>query len=321
MLSGQQASQTDKPLITIVGVMGKQGRSTAYCLIKSGLFRVRGITRKTNSAEGLKMAKLGIELIDLPLRPGLQADFTKAFAGSQGVFLMTPNIIPPDNYEFELGKQLADAAVAAGVQHIVFSSLENVVSISGGRYLAPHFTDKAKIEVYIRSLPIRSSFIMMAFFYTNLAEFYTPYLADGKLIFPIYLPEDFQAPFVDPLTATGPAVLELFKHQQKYAGQSLPVIGEFISPRQIVNDFNLITGQNAVYSSAYSKQELLHHFPDMSQQPELVQEILDMTHFVVKHGYYRKQRDIEWSQNLNPERLTWKGFIKQTKWQGEKKVY
>ena len=44
---------------------------------------------------------------------------------------------------------------------------------------------------------------------------------DGDtLVFPIYLPEDFRAPFVDPLTATGPAVLEIFSNPEHYAGQS-----------------------------------------------------------------------------------------------------
>ncbi|MFP3597911.1 NmrA family NAD(P)-binding protein [Chryseobacterium sp. SIMBA_029] len=61
-------------------------------------------------------------------------------------------------HEMELGKELADAAVEAGIQQIVFSSLENVDKITRGKKFAPHFTDKAKVEEYIRTLPVKSSF-------------------------------------------------------------------------------------------------------------------------------------------------------------------
>lgn len=218
----------EKPLITIVGVLGKQGRSAATTLIQSGRYRIRGITRRVDSPEAVRLVEQGVDLVSLPLDLGYKKDFVKAFQDSEGVFMMTPSIVPPHTHEFELGKQLADAAVEAGVQHIIFSSLENVDSISKGKKFAPHFTDKAKIEEYIRTLPIASSFIYLAFFYTNLMEFYPPHVEGDTLVFPIYLPENFRTPFVDPLTATGPAILEIFSNSTKYAGKSLPVIGDII---------------------------------------------------------------------------------------------
>ena len=74
----------------------------------------------------------------------------------------------------ELGKQQADAAVEVGVQHVIFSALENVEKITDGKKWAPHFTDKARVEEYIRRLPVASSFVHLAFFYTNLIEYYSP---------------------------------------------------------------------------------------------------------------------------------------------------
>jgi NmrA-like family. len=136
--------QQAKPLITIVGLLGKQGFSTANSLLKSGRFRVRGITRKVNSPEAIMLAEQGVELVSLPLDLGYKKEFTKAFKGSDGVFLMTPNIVPPAMHEFELGRQLADAAVEAGVRHIIFSSLENVDKITNGKLFAPHFTRQSQ---------------------------------------------------------------------------------------------------------------------------------------------------------------------------------
>ncbi len=315
-------SPTDKQLITITGVLGKQGRSAAHTLLQSGRYLVRGITRRIDSPEALSLAEQGVELVSIPLDLGYKEAFVEAFRGSDGVFMMTPSIIPPQTHEFELGKQLADAAVEAGVQHIIFSSLENVAQITEGKKFAPHFTDKAKIEQYIRTLPITSSFIYMAFFYTNLIEFYTPKMKDDDtLVFPIYLPKDFRAPFVDPLTATGPAILEFFSNPDRYSGKSLPVISDIISPQEMVDTFVRVTGKKAVYSSAFTRENFLHHFPEFSANELLLQEILGMAEYAVEYGYFSKDRDLLWSRQTNPDSLSWEQFLRTTGWQGQKLTY
>jgi uncharacterized protein YbjT (DUF2867 family) len=314
-------SQDGKPLITIVGALSKQGRSAAHTLLQSGRYRVRALTRRTDSPEAQSLARLGAELISVPLELGHNTDLVNAFCGSQGVFLMTPAIVPPATHEAELGKQQADAAVEAGVQHIIFSGLENVNKITGGKKFAPHFTDKAKVEEYIRTLPVSSSFIYPAFYYTNLMEYYPPRMDGDTLVFPIYLPEDFRAPFVDPLTATGPAVLEVFSSPQKYAGKSLPVIGDIISPNEMVETFMRVTGKKATYSSAFTREGLLHHFPEFGANELFVRELLGMAEYAVEYGYYRKERDLLWSRQVNPRSVSWEQFLRTTEWQGQKQSF
>jgi len=313
--------EINKPLITIVGVLGKQGRSVAKTLLGTKQYRVRGITRRVDSHEAIPLTKQGVELVNISLHTGFKKEFVEAFRGSYGVFMMTPNIAPPQTHEFELGKELADAAVEAGVQHLIFSSLENVDKITDGKKFAPHFTDKARIEDYIRTLPITSSFIYMSFFYTNLIEFYTPIVQDDVLVFPIYLPNDFRAPFVDPLTATGPAILEIFSNPDHYSGKSLPVIGDIISPQEIVDVFIKVTGKRAVYSSAFTQEEFLDHFPEFRANETLVREIIGMSQYAVEYGYFGKNRDLEWSRQINPNTLTWQQFLHSTNWQGEKQPF
>ncbi len=310
-------SQNHKPLITIVGALSKQGRSAARALLQSERYRVRALTRRIDSAEAQSLAREGAELMNVPLELGHKQAMEKAFDGSYGAFLMTPPIAPPATHETELGKELADAAVEAGVQHIVFSSLENVDEITNGRKFAPHFTDKAKVAEYIRTLPVRSSFIYLAFFYTNLFEYYPPRMDGDTLVFPIYLPRDFRAPFVDPLSATGPAILEIFSHPQKYAGKSMPVIGDILSPDEMVATFTRVTGRKAAYSSAYTSEGLLHHFPDFAANELLVREILGMAEYAVEYGYYRNERDLSWSRKINPNSVTWEQFLRRTGWQGQ----
>jgi hypothetical protein len=230
---------------------------------------------------------------------------------------MTPPIAPPAAHETELGIQQADAAVEAGVQDIIFSGLENVDKITGGKKFAPHFTGKARIEEYIRTLPVASSFIYLAYFYTNLLEYYRPRMDGDTLVFPIYLPKDFRAPYVDPLTATGPAVLEIFDNWDKYAGQSLPVIGDIISPNEMVETFTRVTGKKAAYSSAFTREEMLHHFPEFAANEGFVREALGMVEYTVEYGYYRNDRDLLWSRRVNPGSVTWEQFLRTAGWQGK----
>ncbi len=312
-------SSEHKPLITIVGATSKQGRSAAHALLASGRYRVRALTRNVHGPEARSLAAQGAELVAVPLEVGRSRELVQAFRGSHGAFLMTPAIAPPAAHETDLGKQQADAAVEAGVRHVVFSALENVDTITGGKKFAPHFTDKARVEEYIRGLPVESSFVYLAFFYTNLIEFYPPHVDGDTLVFPIYLPGDFRAPFVDPLTATGPAVLEVFSNSTQYAGKSLPLLGDIISPSEMVETFRRVTGKKATYRSAYTREELLRYFPAFAANELLVRELLGMVEYAVEYGYFQPHRDLEWSRKIDPTSLTWEGFLRRTDWQGERR--
>jgi uncharacterized protein YbjT (DUF2867 family) len=312
-------ADTSKPLITVVGASSKQGRSVAEALLDSGRYRVRALTRRRDSRPAQMLAQKGAEVVVAPLEPGKQAELTAAMRGSAGAFLMTPPIVkvPPAELEFTLGKELADAAVAAGVGHVVFSGLENVEARTGGTKWAPHFTDKAKVADHIRSLPIRSSFVYLAFFYTNFLEYYVPQRGKDGITFAIYLPPHIPMPFCDPLTAAGPAVREIFDHPMQYAGQTLPVIGEFLSAQDMVDTFVRVTGQRARYASAYSREDLLRHFPGFAADEHLVRELVGMVEYAVEYGYFAPERDLTWSRKIDPHALTWEQFLKRSHWQGD----
>lgn len=91
------------------------------------------MTRNRSSLEAKKLEKLGAEIVEVPAGLGHKQDFVNAFKDSEGAFLMTPPIAPPDTSEFPLGCEMVDAAVEAGVKHIVFSTLANVEKITGGK--------------------------------------------------------------------------------------------------------------------------------------------------------------------------------------------
>jgi hypothetical protein len=311
-------SSNSKPIIAVVGALSKQGRSITHTLLQSGRYHVRALTSQVGRPEAEVLTQRGAEVVGIPLQPGRGRDFVEAFRGAQGAFLMTPPLLPPNSPEFEIGKDQADAAVEAGVQHVVFSSLENVEKITQGQKYAPHFTDKARVEEYIRTLPITSSFVMLAYFYTNFVEYYPPHRDGNTLVFPIYLPEHYPAAFVDPTTATGPAVLEIFDHPSQYGGQALPVVGDMLTPRDLVETFTRVTGIKARYVSAFKREELLHYFPFFADMGEFVRESEGMVQYTVEHGYYRPERDVLWSRRIDPNSDTWEQFLRRTGWRGER---
>ena len=312
-------ADTSKPLITVVGASSKQGRSVAEALLDSGRYRVRALTRRRDSQPAQILAQKDAEVVVAPLELGMEAELTAAMCGSYGAFLMTPPIVkvPPAELELTLGMELANAAVAAGVEHVVFSGLENVEARTGGTKWAPHFTDKAKVEDHIRSLPVRSSFVYLAFYYTNFLEYYVPQRGADGITFAIYLPPHIPMPFCDPLTAAGPAVREIFDHPTQYAGKTLPVIGEFLSAQEMVDTFVRVTGQQAHYASAYSREDLLRHFPNFAADEHLVRELVGMVEYAVEYGYYAPDRDLTWSRKIDPHALTWEQFVKRSNWQGD----
>ncbi|MCG6498553.1 NmrA/HSCARG family protein [Kitasatospora sp. A2-31] len=307
-----------KPLIVVAGATSKQGRSVATSLLESGRFRVRALTRAAGSAQAGKLARMGAQIVTVPPEPGRHGEFVEAFRSADGAFLMTPPVAPPSTAEFALGCRLADAAVEAGVGHLVFSTLENVRERSSGAKYAPHFTDKALIADHIRTLPVAHTFVMLSFFYTNALEYYAPRIDGDTVLMPFYLPEDFRAPFVDPLTATGPAVLEVFSDPASYVGASLPVVGDTVSPGEMVEAFSRVTGLKAEYRDACSRNGLLTYFPELGENPLLVDEILGMAEYAVEFGYFRHDRDTEWSRRIDPDALSWEQFLRRTDWRGER---
>jgi len=316
-------ADTSKPLISVAGASSKQGRSVAEALLDSGRYRVRALTRGRDSRPAQLLAQKGAEIVVAPLELGRQAELSAAMRGSTGAFLMTPPMVKvlPAEPELTLGKELADAAVAAGVEHVVFSGLENVEARTSGKKWAPHFTDKAKVEEYIRGLPVRSSFVYLAFFYTNFLEYYVPQRGDDGIVFAIYLPPHIPMPFCDPLTAPGPAVREMFDHPSEYDGQVKPVIGETLTAQEMVDTFVRVSGQRARYASAYSREELLRHFPHFAANEHHVRELVGMVEYAVEYGYFASERDLFWSRKIDPHALTWEQFLRRINWQGDVQSY
>jgi hypothetical protein len=53
----------------------------------------------------------------------------------------------------------------------------------------------------------------------------------------------------------------------------------------------------------------------------LVREILGMVEYAVEYGYFRNDRDLLWSRQVDPDALTWEQFLRRTAWNGQKQSF
>ena len=80
----------------------------------------------------------------------------------------------------------------------------------------------------------------------------------------------------------------------------------------MVDAFLRVTYKKAVYSSAFTREEFLDHFPAFGSNDTLVREVLGMAEYAVEYGYFRKDRDWQWSRQTNPGSLNWEQFLRTT---------
>ncbi|KAF6827170.1 NmrA family protein [Colletotrichum plurivorum] len=145
-------------LITIYGATGVQGGSVAQALLrdKTNSFSVRGITREPSSEKARKLADSGVDVVQAD---GLDnQSLVAAFRGSWGVFANTNSDDPSIGEkglpsETDVGSDIVDAVVEAGVQVFVYSGMASPRDITKGAMTAKAFEEKHAIGEYARSKP------------------------------------------------------------------------------------------------------------------------------------------------------------------------
>jgi len=225
-------SNTQK-LIAVVGASGQQGGAVVRALQASGQFKVRALTR-----DPAKHPQLADEVVaaDLNRPETLQT----AFAGAYGVFLVT-NAWEAGHDESKQALAAVKAAKDAGVQHLIWSTLPNVQTISGGAIDVPHFTDKARVERDVREAGFAyHTFVIAPFYYQNLLGAMAPQKqADGTVGWTLPLDPERRVIHMGDITEIGAIVARAFAQPELAGhGEHLPLVGDFLSFNEIVATLN-----------------------------------------------------------------------------------
>lgn len=151
--------------------------------------------------------------------------------------------------EIAQGKNIADVAVAVGVQYLIFSTLPHVTKISGGRYthVAP-FDSKAEVELYIRSLPIRAAFFNPGSFMQNFYGALAPQPAgDGTFVIASSGSKETQFPLFDPVADSGKYVGAILASPGQFEGVQLCAAENLYSLEEIAALMSRVSGKTVRY--------------------------------------------------------------------------
>ncbi len=170
----------DKKIIAVLGSTGSQGGGLVRAILadSAGGFAARAVTRDTTKDKAKALASAGAEVVKADLDD--VESLKKAFAGAHGVYAVT-NFWEHFSGEKEKAqaKNIADAAKAAGVKHVIWSTLEDIrkfmkaddkrMPMLQEKYRVPHFDAKAEANASFSGLP--ATFLVTSFYWDNLYMF------------------------------------------------------------------------------------------------------------------------------------------------------
>jgi len=296
-------------IITVFGATGNQGGSVINSLLNdaqlSKEFKIRGVTRDTSKPAAQDLKSKGVELVaaDLNSKESLQA----ALKDSHTVFLVT-NFWESANPTTETtqGKNVADVAKEAGVQHLIFSSLLHVTELTKGRLThVTHFDSKADVEKYIREIGVPATFYLPGYFMSNLEQAIQAG-DDGTLTWALAIGPEAKFPMIDIKSDTGKFVNGIIKHRDSVLGARILGAEGYYTAPEILDQLSKATGRKTQFYQIDDKTY-------MSYLPEfMAQEMLKNHQLIESPGYYNGE-ELEKSHAILDEKLVsvkeWAGTV------------
>jgi uncharacterized protein YbjT (DUF2867 family) len=279
-------------LIAVVGATGNQGGAVTRKLVAAGGWHVRGLTRDPDKSEARALAELGVELVkaDLDDRSSLE----RAFRGAHGVFSVQNFWVVGFDSEVRQGKNVADAARAAGINHLVYSSVGAADRNTG----LPHFESKWQIESYILELGLPVTIFRPVFFMDNFSSpNFRPALREGKLMTALALDTKLQMLALEDL---GHFVAHAFGLPQQFIGEAVEIAGDELTMPEIAATLSRVTG----HPVEYVRQ-------DIEEVRKANAEWAAMLEWFEREGY---RADIPYLRQMHPGLLTLEQWIRRSEW-------
>jgi uncharacterized protein YbjT (DUF2867 family) len=249
-----------KKVIAVAGATGAQGGGTARAILAdpgSG-FTVRALTRDPDSPAARELAELGAEVVraDFHDEPSVH----EAFEGAYGAFLVT-NFWAHGSADKETEEiaTLARAAKAAGLRHVVWSTLEDTrellpldddrMPVLQGEYNVPHFDAKGEGNQLFTAAGVPTTFLNTTFFFQGFLQGLGPQRAeDGALALTLPLEDGKLLAGVD-VTDIGRTSLALLKGGEPYVGRTISLAGDHLTGAQYAQKLGAALGEPVRFQS------------------------------------------------------------------------
>jgi len=229
-----------KPLsVLVTGATGQQGGAVARALIKKG-HSVRALTRKPDSAGALALKQLGAELAvgSFDDRDSL----VRAMTGVDAVFIMSTPFEAGMDTETRQGITAVDAAKAAGVKHVVYTSVSDANKKTG----IPHFDSKAVVEEHLARSGVPYTIIAPVFFAENLVgPWFGGGLKQGVVALAMPAKRPLQHITVEEIGAFGALVLE---RRDAFLGKRINLASNELTGEQVADLFSRVASKPFQYA-------------------------------------------------------------------------
>jgi uncharacterized protein YbjT (DUF2867 family) len=232
----------DKKIIAVVGSTGTQGGGLARAILAdpNGGFALRAITRDPNKDNAKALASQGAQVVSGDLDD--VESLKKAFAGAHGVYAVT-NFWEHFSGEKEKAqaKNIAEAAKAAGVKHVIWSTLEDTRKLMNPddkrmpflqeKYRVPHFDAKAEADAYFSGLPV--TYLVTSFYWDNLYMFGLAPKKGDDGVYSWTFPMGNSKLAGIAAEDIGKVAYGIFKAGQNYVGKRVGITGENLTVNEM----------------------------------------------------------------------------------------
>jgi uncharacterized protein YbjT (DUF2867 family) len=223
--------------VLVLGATGGQGGAVAAALRRAGR-PVRALVRDPRSSSARKLGEAGAQLV--------AGDFTDAGAltaamrGAAAAFALTTPFESGADAELAQGDAIVEAAAAAELPHLVFSSVAGAIAHTG----VPHFESKARVEQTLAASGIPHTVVAPTYFYDNALGGYRDLLA-GVLELP--LPADHRLQQLD-RSDLGSFVAMVLADPARYDGRRFELASDAPTPAQMTRALSDALGRPVGFS-------------------------------------------------------------------------
>ncbi len=304
----------EKKIIAVMGATGAQGGGLVRAILagRDGPFAARAVTRKPDSEKARALAALGAEVVAGDSDDA--SSLTRAFAGAYGAFCVT-NFWEHVSAERE-GVQataMARATRQAGVQHVIWSTLEDTrkwVPLEDGRlptlqgkYKVPHFDSKGQMDQVFAREGAPTTCLLAAFYWENFIYFgMGPRKGpDGELLLSMPL-GGVKLPGIA-AEDIGKCACGVFRRGTGTVGQRFGVAGEVLSGAEMAAKFERALGRKVGFVDVPFDTYRALGFPG-------AEDLGNMFQFQAIRGEeFLRSRDPGLSRSLNPALLSFDAWL------------
>ena len=308
----------DKKIIAVVGATGAQGGGLVRAILedRNGGFAARAITRDANSDNAKTLAHAGAEVVAANVDD--EASLTKALKGAYGAYFVTFfwDHFSPEKEKAE-ALNMAKAAKAAGVKHVIWSTLEdtrkwiplsdNRMPTLQGKYKVPHYDVKGEANKLFSDFGVPTTLLQTSFYwenyiYSGMGPKKGP---DGKLA--IAMPMgDKKLPAIA-AEDIGRCAYGIFKKGDALIGKTVGISGEHLSGAEMAAALSKALGKEVRYNAVTPEQYRGFGFPGADDLGNMFQFNRDF------EADFRAARNPDVARSLNPALLTFKAWLEKNK--------